>query len=89
MALGARRADVLSMVLRQGLILAATGITLGLAGAWAASRLVASLLFGTQPTDPVIYAALALVMAAIAAIAAYVPARRATAIDPSIALRYE
>jgi putative ABC transport system permease protein len=89
MALGARRADVLSMVLRQGLILAATGITLGLAGAWAASRLVASLLFGTQPTDPVIYAALALVMAAIAAVAAYVPARRATAIDPSIALRYE
>jgi putative ABC transport system permease protein len=89
MALGARRGDVLSMVLRQGLILAGTGITLGLAGAWAASRLVASLLFGTQATDPVIYAALALVMAAIAAVAAYVPARRATSIDPSIALRYE
>jgi putative ABC transport system permease protein len=89
MALGARRADVLSMVLRQGLILATAGITLGLAGAWAASRLVASLLFGTQATDPVIYAALALVMALIAAVAAYVPARRATAIDPSIALRYE
>jgi putative ABC transport system permease protein len=89
MALGARRADVLALVLRQGVILAATGIALGLVGAWAASRLVASLLFGTQPTDPLIYAALALVMAAIAAVAAYVPARRATAIDPSIALRYE
>jgi len=89
MALGAERRNVLAMVLRQGLILAGAGITLGLAGAWAASRLVASLLFGTQATDPVIYAALALVMALIAAVAAYVPARRATAIDPSIALRYE
>jgi ABC-type antimicrobial peptide transport system permease subunit len=89
MALGAKRGDVLGMVLRQGLTLASAGIVLGLAGAWAASRLVSTLLFGTSATDPKIYAALALLMAVIAAVAAYVPARRATAIDPAIALRYE
>jgi ABC-type antimicrobial peptide transport system permease subunit len=89
MALGAQRSSVLTLVLRQGIVLAIIGIVVGLAAAWGASRFLASLLFGIKPTDPATYVVIAVTMALVALFAAYVPARRATAIDPVDALRYE
>jgi len=89
MALGAQRSSVLNLVLRQGVVLAVIGIVFGLAGAWGASRFLASQLFGITPTDPATYVVIAVSMTVVALIAAYVPARRATAIDPVDALRYE
>jgi predicted permease len=89
MALGARRGDVMSLVLRQGLALAAVGIALGLAGASAATRYLEGMLFGLTPLDRTTFAAVALLFAAVAASAAYVPARRATRVDPLTALRCE
>jgi len=88
-ALGARGADVLGLVLRQGAVLASIGIVLGLAGAAAASRLLASLLFGVSATDPWVFGAAAGVLAGIVALGSLVPAWRATRIDPLAALRYE
>lgn len=87
MALGARRGEVLAMVLRQGLGLVAVGLALGVAGALALGRLVAGLLFGVTATDPLTYAAVALVLASVAALACLGPARRATGVDPVVALR--
>jgi predicted permease len=89
MALGAQHAQVLWMVLRESLFLAALGMAVGLAGALAATRVLASMLFGLAPTDPLTIAGASLVMAAIAALAGYLPARRATKVDPIVALRYE
>ncbi|MGH9830711.1 MAG: FtsX-like permease family protein, partial [Blastocatellia bacterium] len=89
MALGASRTDVLKMVLGQGLALAVGGTAAGLCGAIAATRLVASLLFGVHPNDPVTLAAVTLFLATIALAACYIPAHRATRVDPSTALRYE
>lgn len=89
MALGARRADVLAMVAREGMALAAIGVVLGLVSVWGLTRLMKALLYGVSATDPV---TLGLVTAAIlgsAALAAFVPARRATRVDPMIALRDE
>ncbi|MDR3701309.1 MAG: ABC transporter permease [Candidatus Sulfopaludibacter sp.] len=89
MALGASQGSVLRLVLRQGLIYVALGLALGLAGALAATRLLTSMLFEVKPTDPVTYAAVAVLLAAAALVAGYVPARRASQVDPLIALRQE
>ena len=89
MALGAKRGDVMSLVLRQGLALAAVGIALGLAGASAATRYLEGMLFGLTPLDRPTFAVVALLFAIVAAAAAYVPARRATRVEPIVALRCE
>jgi putative ABC transport system permease protein len=87
MALGARRRQVAGMVVRQGLILAAVGVGIGLLGGLAATRLLSGLLFGVSPTDPLTMVAVPLGLIAVALLAAYLPARRATRVDPMVALR--
>jgi putative ABC transport system permease protein len=89
MALGAKENDVLSMVLRQGLKLASLGIAFGLIGAFAISRVMTSLLYGVSATDPITYITVSLILAGVALVACFVPARRATRVDPMVALRYE
>ncbi len=89
MALGARRQDVLAMVLRHGMSLTGLGAALGLAGAAGMTRLMSSLLFGISPIDPVTFTGIPLVLATVALLAMYLPARRATRVDPMVALRYE
>ncbi|HYL05795.1 MAG TPA: FtsX-like permease family protein, partial [Thermoanaerobaculia bacterium] len=89
MALGAEMGGILAMVLRQGLSLAASGLVLGLALAVVLRRVLASLLFGVSPTDPLTLAAVAAVLALVAAAACYLPARRAAAVAPAVALRHE
>ena len=89
MALGANRSEIVGMVLRETLALVAIGVTLGVLAALEASRLVASFLFGLKPNDPLTIAGAALLMVAAAAFAGYVPARRASRVDPMVALRYE
>jgi putative ABC transport system permease protein len=88
-ALGAQRRNVLQLVLGQGALLAVIGVMLGLGGAFALTRLMASLLFGVTPTDAAIFTAVPLGLTAIALLASYLPARRATKVDPLVALRYE
>ena len=89
MALGAEGADLRRMVIRQGMSLAGLGILIGLAGALALSRLITTLLFGVYPNDPVSFAAIALLLALVAFLATWLPARRATQVDPLAALRHE
>jgi putative ABC transport system permease protein len=89
MALGAPRAKVIGLVLRQSLMLTAAGIVLGIAGATALVRYLEGMLFGLTPLDPTTWAGVAVLFAIVASVAAYVPARRATAIDPLQALRAE
>jgi len=88
-ALGARSQDMLRMVVTQGLRLAAIGMGIGLAAAFGLTRLLANLLFGVKATDPVAFGAVAGILAAVACLATYIPARRASRIDPVISLRYE
>jgi putative ABC transport system permease protein len=88
-ALGASRRELEAMFVRHGVMLALAGIACGLAGAAALTRLMASLLFGTSPLDPIIYALVSVGVASIAALATYVPARRATRVDPLLTLRGE
>jgi putative ABC transport system permease protein len=89
MALGARGADVLTLVVGQGMVLTLIGIVIGVAGAFALTRLMATLLFGVVATDLTIFTTVSLLIAAVALLACYLPARRAMKIDPMIALRYE
>jgi predicted permease len=88
-ALGAQRREVLSLVVGKGLKLVLIGSVLGLAGALAATRLVSSLLYGVAPTDPMTFAGVALLLVAVAVLASWIPARRASKVDPMEALRYE
>src|SRR5215469_8184396 len=89
MALGASRGAVIRLVLGQGMTLTAIGLVLGLAGAFASARLLTTLLFQVRPTDPTVYLAVTLSLAVVALLAAYVPARRASGIDPLATLRQE
>jgi putative ABC transport system permease protein len=89
MALGARREDVLKLVVKGGIALALTGVAIGLVMAFALTRLMQSVLFGITPSDALTYVMGALGLIVVAALACYIPARRATKVDPLVALRYE
>ena len=89
MALGARRANVMGIVLGRGLLLLIAGVLIGLAGALALTRFLSGLLFGVTPTDPATFAVVSFLLAVVALLASYLPARRATKVDPLIALRAE
>jgi len=89
MALGASQRNVLSLVVRQGMALALSGVMIGLVAAFLLTRLIRSLLFGVEATDPITFAAISLLLFLIALLASYVPALRATRIDPMVSLRRE
>jgi putative ABC transport system permease protein len=89
MALGAQLRDVLKMVLRSGMSLALIGIAIGLTGAFFLTRLMRTLLFGVTPTDAMTFGSVAVILFVVALLACYIPARRATRVDPLVALRYE
>jgi ABC-type antimicrobial peptide transport system permease subunit len=89
MALGAQRHEVLRMILQQAVALTATGLAIGGVGALAVTSLLRQQFFGVSPTDPLMYASIAALLLGMALVASYVPARRATRIDPAGALRQE
>jgi ABC-type antimicrobial peptide transport system permease subunit len=89
MALGAQRSEVMGLVVRQSLMLTAAGITLGLAGGATLTRYLKGMLFGLSPLDPATLIAVSLMFGVIATVASYVPARRATNVDPLLTLRSE
>jgi ABC-type antimicrobial peptide transport system permease subunit len=88
-ALGAGPKDVLGLVLGQGLLTTAVGVVVGMGGSFVLTRTMQSLLFGVTPTDPVTFAGVALLLTFVAMLASYIPARRATKVDPMVALRYQ
>jgi putative ABC transport system permease protein len=89
LALGARPRDVFRMVVRQGLQITFIGVVIGLLGAFALTRLMVGLLFGVSPIDPITFISVSMLLIIISSIACSVPARRATKVDPIIALRHE
>ncbi|HET7840443.1 MAG TPA: ABC transporter permease, partial [Terriglobia bacterium] len=89
MALGARRDDVLGLVVRRGMLLTLTGLAIGIAGALGLTRFLAGMLYEVKPADPLTFLVVALGLAFVAFLASYIPARRATKVDPMVALRYE
>jgi predicted permease len=89
MALGAEARDILKMIVRQGMGMVVLGVGIGLGGAFGLTRVMSSLLFGVSPTDLLTFACVSLILATVALLACYIPARRATRVDPMIALRFE
>jgi ABC-type antimicrobial peptide transport system permease subunit len=89
LALGAHSSDIRGLVLRQGVMPVALGVVAGLLLAAAVAPLLSGLLFGVRPSDPLTYAAISLVLAAVGVLACYIPARRAMRVDPMVALKYE
>jgi ABC-type antimicrobial peptide transport system permease subunit len=89
MALGAQVGNVMKLVMKGGFLIATVGVAIGLAGAFALTRLMSSLLFAVEPTDKATFAGVSLCLLLIALAACYIPARRATKVDPLQALRYE
>jgi ABC-type antimicrobial peptide transport system permease subunit len=87
MALGATQNDVLSLIVRQGMTLAISGLATGLTGEFALTRLIRSLLFGVEATDPLTFVGISVLLAFIALLASYIPAQRAARIDPMVSLR--
>jgi putative ABC transport system permease protein len=89
MALGAQSRDVVRLILRQGILLTLGGLVAGIAGAFALTRFLSGLLFEVKPSDPLTYVAVSILLAFVAIAACLIPARRATKVDPLVALRYE
>jgi len=89
MALGAQMCSVIKLIMKSGLLITVIGVSIGLAGAFALTRLMRSLLFAVEATDKATFAGVSLCLLLIALLACYIPARRATKVDPLVALRYE
>jgi putative ABC transport system permease protein len=89
LALGAKPSDVLRMIIKQGMSLAVFGVVVGLSGAWGLTRFMQKMLFGVAPTDLLTFSIVTVGLLAVALFACYIPARRATKVDPLVALRYE
>jgi ABC-type antimicrobial peptide transport system permease subunit len=89
MALGAERRNIIWMVLKESLLLVGIGLAVGIPAAWASAHLISSQLFGLNPSDPVSLATAALLLTVVAALAGYLPARKASRVNPLVALRYE
>jgi putative ABC transport system permease protein len=89
MALGGKRSDVLTLIIKKGFVLIVVGLVIGVAGGLALTRVLRSLLYGVTPTDPATFVLVSLLLGAVGLLACYIPARRAAKIDPMAALRYE